>query len=1058
MKHARLTRQKVSLCLISLLLTVLCSQTGFSQTTTGTILGTVSDITGAVIPGATITIKNFETGATRHFVTDDGGRYRVAGLPPGKYEVSVGRQGFAGEVRSGVELTVGREAVVDFSLKAGDVQESVRISSEAPLVTTTNATLEGLINERTVRELPLNGRDVFQLTTLQIGVTNTAGITVAGASALDVGPGATKIAVNGARIDANSFMLDGTVINDSANNTPGSVYGGFSGVDTLREFQILTNNYSAEFGQAGGAIINAVTKSGTNSFHGSGFYFHRNSALDARNFFDAGDVPPFRRHQFGGSIGGPIKENKTFIFGGYEGLRETLGVSRRFAVPKQSARARAVPAMVPYVSLYPLPNGEDLGPDTANYIRSASDKTDGNSFTLRLDHQLGDNDSLFGRYTFDNSNVNVADGVIQNTVTHGRNQYLTLGEDHIFSPALLNSFRFGFTRSLIRGDRPYSVDVPDSLSFVPGKPMGSFFGISEVAPLGSSLFVPRFFVLNTFQVSDNVSWTSGAHSFKFGGHVRRLQLNADSVIASAGAYVFFGLPPIPGLFPNGLTSLDAFLLGFPVAFQAPTPGADFYRGIRETIFGGYIQDEWKVNRKLTLNLGLRYEAFTSPTEANDKVANLRNVRDTKPTVGYPFFQNPSLKNFAPRVGFAYDVFGDGRTSVRGGFGLFDNLIMPFNYRFEMSGQSPFSGLSLVAGFPAPFPNAYDVITTAAIPQPLNINAFAYDPDRSYMEQWNLSVQRELMPSLVFTAAYVGSHGVHLARKNNLNQRVDFTFVNGRKFFPTIDDPASQRLNPALGALREIFWDGNSNYNALQLRLEKRLSHGLSFQSSYTFSKAIDDASTTETAFSNTPPGARMQDAFDTKAERGRSAFDTRHNFVSSATYEFPRLSAKGPTDKLVNGWELTGILTYHTGFPFNVVLGFDRANDASVDDVAQRPDMVTGRTAESAITGDPNHYIDPTAFQLQPAGTYGNSGRNILEGPGFTTFDLGIYKNTSITETMKFQFRAEFFNLFNHTNFAIPDNLVVFTSEQSTVPANFGRITRTTSTSRQIQLGVKFIF
>jgi hypothetical protein len=1056
--HTRLTRHKVSLFLIFLLLPMLFPKTGFSQTTNGTILGTVSDATGAVVPGASITIKNIETGASRTIVTDDGGRYRVPGLALGKYEVSVEHTGFSGEVRSGVELTVGREAVVDFNLKAGDVQETVRISEEAPLVTTTNGQLEGLVNERTVRELPLNGRDVFQLTTLQVGVTNTAGITTAGASALDVGPGATKIAVNGARIDANGFMLDGTIINDSANNTPGSVYGGFSGVDTLREFQILTNSYNAEYGQGGGAIINAVTKSGTNSFHGTAFYFHRNSALDARNFFDAGEVPEFKRNQFGGSVGGPIKKSKTFFFAGYEGLIERLGVSRRFAVPTASARARAVPSIRPYVNLYPLPNAEVLSADTANYLRSGSDKTDGDSLTGRIDHQIGDNDSFFGRYTFDNSNVNLADGVIQDTVTHGRNQYLTLGEDHIFSPRVLNSFRFGFTRSLISGDRPYSVSVPDSLSFVPGRPMGSFFGISEVAPLGSSLFVPRFFVQNTFQFTDNISWTRGAHSFKFGGSFRRIQLNADSVIAAGGAYVFFGLPPIPGVFPNGLTSLDAFLLGFPVAFQAPTPGADFYRGIRESVIGGYFQDEWKVNRKLTVNYGLRYEAITTPTESNDKIANLRSVFDKTSTVGEPFFKNPSKKNFAPRVGFAYDLFGDGRTSVRGGFGIFDNLIMPFNYRFEISGQPPFSGLSLVAGFPAPFPNAYSVITTAATPQQLNINAFQFDPKRSYMEQWNLSVQRELLPSFVLTAAYVGSHGVHLARKNNLNQRTDFVIVNGRKFFPNVADPASKRLNPTLGAIREIFWDGNSNYNALQLRLDKRFSHGLSFQSSYTWSKAIDDASTTETAFSNTPPGARLQDAFNTKGERGRSAFDTRHNFVTNVTYEFPRYNLKGAADTIVNGWELTGILTHRTGFPFSVFLGFDRANDASIDDVAQRPDIVPGRTAESAITGNPNAYIDPTAFRLPPAGTYGDAGRNILEGPGFTTFDLGVYKNTTLFEKIKFQFRAEFFNLFNHANFAIPDNVVVFTSDQSTVPGNFGRITRTTSTSRQIQLGMKFIF
>jgi hypothetical protein len=328
-----------------------------------------------------------------------------------------------------------------------------------------------------------------------------------------------------------------------------------------------------------------------------------------------------------------------------------------------------------------------------------------------------------------------------------------------------------------------------------------------------------------------------------------------------------------------------------------------------------------------------------------------------------------------------------------------------------------------------------------------------------MQQFNLSVQRELVPSLVLTAAYTGSRGVHLARKNNINQRTDFTFVNGRKFFPDIDEPASKRLNPKLAAIRHIFWDANSNYHALQLRAEKRFSDGLSFQASYTWSKAIDDASTTESAFSNTPPGARLQDAFDPASERGRAAFDVRHNFVASATYEFPRMSNfTGLTDKLLNGWELTGILTTRTGFPFSVFLGFDRANDASVDDVAQRPDVVTGRTADSAITGDPNRYIDPTAFQLPPAGFYGNSGRNILQGPGLTTFDLGVYKNTMIFERIKFQFRAEIFNLFNHANFALPDNLTIFTSELGDTPGNFGRITRTTTTSRQIQLGMKFIF
>ena len=1034
----------------------------------------MTDERGAVVPGATLTIKNTETGATRSITTDDGGRYRVPALPLGHYEVNVERQGFTTELRSGIELTVGREAVVDFSLKVGNVQETVKISGEAPLVQTTNATIEGLVDERTVRELPLNGRDVFQLTTLQVGVTNTAGITSQfGAGAIDVGPGTTKIAVNGARITANLFLLDGTMVNDALNNTPGAVSGGFTGVDMLREFQILTSSYNAEYGTAGGAIVNSVTKTGTNDFHGTAFEFLRNDNLDARNFFDrcpstnpnckANGRPEFRRNQFGGSVGGPIITNKTFFFGGYEGLRDSTGVSRRFAVPKVATRARAVQSVQPYVNLYPLPNGEDLGPDTANYIRAGNDKTVVDSFTGRIDHQISEKDSLFGRYTFLQSSLDLADQLIQNSLTTGRNQYLTLGEDHIFSPRVLNTFRFGFNRSFISSDRPFVVDIPESLSFVPGNPLGSFFGISEIAPLGSSLFTPRFFAYNTFEFSDQVGLTRGAHSIKIGFTARRLQLNAASNVALDGVYVYFGLPPIPNFLPNGLSTLDAFLIGFPVAFVAPKPGSNFYRGIRESVIGSYVQDDWKINRKLTLNLGLRYEFITTPTEANDKIANLRHVTDPAPTVGEPFFQNPTKKNFAPRVGFAYDPFGDGKTSIRGGYGIFDIPILPFDYRYEISNQPPFAVSATLTGFPVTFPNAFDIIGTAQDPATPMVNSFDFNPQRSYMQQFNLSVQREVVPTFVLTAAYTGSRGVHLARKNNINQRTDFAFVNGRKFFPPIADPASKRLNPNLAAIRHIFWDGNSNYHAMQLRAEKRFSHGLDFQASYTWSKAIDDASTTESAFANTPPGARLQDAFDSSGERGAAAFDIRHNFVLSGTYELPKNSSwKGFKDKLLNGWEVTGIWTARSGFPFTVFLGFDRANDASIDDVAQRPDVVTGRTAASAITGDINHYIDPTAFQLPPAGFYGNLGRNILIGPNLRTFDLGLFKNTMLIEKVRVQFRTEVFNLFNRANFALPDNQTVFSGVDAqgnaTVPNNFGAITRTTTTSRQIQFGLKFIF
>jgi len=1022
-----------------------------AQTTTATLLGAVTDQSGAALANATVTAKARETGLQRTTTSDHEGRYRIAELAIGEYEVRAERQGFSTSVVNGVILFVGREAQVDIALKVGDISEKTVISSGAAQVETTNPTLSGLVNNRTIEELPLNGRDVFQLTTLQTGVIGAAALTGGGGLGNNptlVGPGNSKISVNGARATANQFLLDGTTVNDAFNSTPGGLSGGFLGVDSLQEFQVITNSYGAEYGQAGGAVINAITKSGTNTLHGSGFWFHRNSVFDAKNRFDPPDapIPPFKRNQFGGTLGGPINKDKTFFFGSYEGLRQDLGVSRIFTVPTVSARARAVPSTKPYIDLYPLPNGRQLNADTAQYVRPASDVTNEDNFLVRIDHQLTGKNNFAARHTFDDSDYRFASGPIQDTVTVARNQYVTLSDTHVFSQRLVNVARLGFNRSFIFGTEPFVIDVPSSLSFIPGHPLGGFFNIVDVSPLSNSLQVPRKFTYNVFEFSDQATWTRGGHTIKFGGLIRRIQFNSLQGRAADGVYIF--------------PTLATFLAGQAQAFVAPKPGSSFYRGIRQTVFAPFIQDDWKIRPNLTINLGLRYETFSTPNEVNGLLANLRQSTDAAPTLGEPFIENPSRKNFAPRLGFAWQPL-DSKTSVRGAFGIFDVILLPYNYRSEMTLQPPYAITSQIAS--PPFPNGYDrILNDIALPE---FNAFTFRTNRSYVMQYNLSLQREVGWNTVINLAYVGSRGVHLTRRNNVNLRQDFTIrADGSKFFPQIANNLVQArlLNPRFGQVRYVSMDANSNYNGLQMSVNKRFSRNFEFTISYTWAKTIDDAADYTGAIANIAPGAQAQDTYNTRNERGRSNFDVRHNFASSFVYNLPfGANLSGAGKLLAQGWQFNGYVIARTGFPFNPLLGFDRAQDGSRQAgnvIGQRPNLAPGRSFSDAILGTADRWYDPAAFTLPEAGTYGNLGRNVLDGPGLWTADLGLTKNASITEKLRFQFRVEVFNFFNHVNYAIPDNLVVISAATGAVPGNAGVITKTVTSSRQLQLGIKFIF
>jgi hypothetical protein len=1033
-----------------------------AQTTKATLLGTIKDEQGNVVSRAKVTAKNIDTGIPRETITDMEGRYRLSELPLGRYEISVQREGFRLVVQQGIELSVGREAVIDFKLNVGNVTEKVVINQDASLVDTTNSALGNLVNTRQIEQLPLNGRDVLQLATLENGVISTTGTT---GLQSDVGPGTTRLAINGGRLEFNAFLLDGTETADAFGYSPGGLGGGFLGVDALREFQVLTSNYSAEFGHAGGAVINAVTKSGTNMIHGTAFEFLRNRELDSRNFFDRNpNKLPFQRNQFGGSLGGPVIKERAFLFGSFEGLRRRQGVPSIFSVPSQAAkqgnltsgRVPVAPSVGPYLALYPNPNGPITG-DTGIFTRNFKERTNEDFGTIRADYKLTGGQSLAARYTIDDSDLTKVGGLIQNLVLDNRNQYVSLEEQAIVGSRGVNSLRGTYNRSNFHSDYQFvdlngnPVTLPASLGFIPGQRMGGF-SIGGVAALRELLSDTRSFVLNQFEVNDQFIYNTGPHSIKIGGAVRRYQLNGDSATLRDGAFFF------------GQGGFAQFLSGRPDFLFATVPGTDFTRGIRQSLFSLYVQDDWRATRRLTLNLGLRYEPISTPTDNNGKVANLRNIRDAAPTKGDPFIDNPSYTNVAPRVGLAYDVFGDGKTSLRAAAGVFYSAILPMRYRFEMSNQPPFAQLSVfIGGFPNAFTNPVFVVPAGVI------SPYQFDAEQPTVYQWNLNIQRELGRDLVLSAGYVGSRGVNLETRYSLNVRTDFQIVNGQKFFPPgVNGP---KVNPNFSSLNLHDFSADSYYHSLQLNLSKRFSYGLQFETAYTLSKSIDTASATESVFSNGALGSFRQDPFDSRGQRGLSDFDTRNNFVANFLYDLPfgkgqryGGSIDGVAGKLIGGWSTGGIVNLRSGFPFNVSLGFDRVGSGIDNPQYLRPNIAPGKKIEDAITGDPSAFVDPSFFQLQPAGFYGNSPRNALRGPNLKTFDMTLTKRTAINERFRTEFRFEAFNLFNRANFAPPNavNRVIYTNVDANgnpiLNPTFGQLTNTATFERQLQFGLKLLW
>jgi hypothetical protein len=1076
-----------------------------AQVAGGSIAGTVRGESGAAMPGVHVSVTDVTASAVRTVITDTDGFYSAPDLPPGNYEMTLSAPGFVTQVLTAINVAVGGERVLNVVMRAGSPEVIVRTAAPVAPISQASACCGGNANASTVRDTPLNGRDWAQLATLQAGVTGVQTGSATGGGNTERGFGAA-ISISGARPDQNSYRLDGISINDYSNGAPGSVLGDNLGIDAVEQVSVLGSNYPAEYGRTSGGVINAVTRSGKNAFHGTVYEFLRNSALDARNFFDGPTIPPFKRNQFGGSAGLPIQKDRTFIFGDYEGLRQSLGETTVNTVPSMTARNGQLstgtvsvdPAVARFLAaFYPLPNGPLLGTgDIGIFAFSEQRVTSENYFTIRVDHKFSDQDSLSATYMRDNSKT-VQPGTFDELLTNvvSARQVATIQEQHIFNSAFLNSVRAGFSRAagiaggISKVSNPLMFDP--SYTFEPGALAGS---IENVPGLTSFLGAPstqgllpssRSLFWNSFQGGDDAFLTKGRHGIKFGGIVERIQDNQLVLGNVNGAFRF--------------ASLSNFLTNQPQGFSGNRTISPPEFGIRQTLFGAYIQDDVRLQKNLTFNAGLRYEMATVPDEAHNRISNLRNLTDAQPYVGSPFFLNPTIRNFEPRVGFAWNP-GGGRTLVRGGFGIFD--VLPLPYEFAISFQHAVPFVQEVFGNvipPGSFPTgAFQQLATASTSS--RSVYVEHAPKRNYVMQWNLSVARELSSTLALTLGYVGSRGVHQPYKlDNIDMVLPTQTSAGylwpcgpdgngnpcaTGFLPTGTQASpipSVALNPNFGRISANLWQADSFYDALQVDVAKRVSHGVQFHAAYTWGKSIDTLSATA-ADDTFPNGLFNQIFFDQRTTRGLSDFNVAQTLVLSFTWQLPspKWDPKFP-NWIVSGWQVGGLYKASSGQPFTPLLGGDPVG-MKLEETGEPPNRLAGANCQSLTNpGNPNQYIKTECFSMPVAPSQafydanctkafaypqcfnlrGNLGRNTLIGPGLAKLDFSVFKNNyvkRISESFNAQFRAEFFNILNHANLASPtDNLAVFGKNGQPV-SGAGLITSTQTTSRQIQFALKLIW
>jgi len=1094
---------KFGIITIALMAFVICAFTPVpagAQAVGATLSGTVTDASGAVISGAQITIKDVGTGVTRTLTSDTAGFYAAPNLLPGTYSITTTAPGFSTNVQSGITLSVGAQQQLNISLKVGESTQTVTVVESAPTVELSSATISAQVNATTVRELPLNGRDWTQLATLEPGISTVkmqASTSSATTNRANRGFG-NQLTDSGHSPYENSYRVNGININDYTNGSPGSVIGANLGADAIQEFSVLTTDYTAEYGRTSGAVINSIMKSGENTFHGDVFGFLRDAHLDAKNYFDSktNPIPPFHRYQFGGAAGGPIIKDKTFYFVAYEGVLQARSNTTTVIVPSAAARngtlcSNPIPAgqpgacntnqitvssaVLPYLAFWPT------APSTATTIGNGDTQSfpvngllnlKENYATSRVDHHISESDTLSGSWMYDRGPYTQPDalGNVRSSLFSFR-EMIGLEENHVFSPTLVNTARFGYSRShginggVVGAINPVAGDT--TLGVRPGIP-APIINIGGVVTSTNSVgsASQNLLVSNSFQFYDDAFLTKGKHSFKFGVAVERIQFNAATRQRPNGQFNF--------------NDLASFLQDTPASVQELSPNNVFEVGSRQTAFGFYVQDDWRARPNLTLNIGLRYEPTTLPREAANRFQVLANLTDTTLTpVQTLWSHNQTLKNFEPRIGFSWDPFNTGKTAVRGGFGVFDVLPIPWTYTQTLPAQFPFSLQASAGGLTqGDFPIVTS--TSLALPSARGVVYVPQNPPRAYAMNWNLNVQREITSNLSATLGFVGSRSVHLPDlPDNVNYALP-TLTPAGYLFPAGSVP---KLNSNFGGIRARLWDNDGWYNGLQAGVTKKLSHGLQLQGSYTWGKCFDTGSNFafNDPFQNSLPDYNY---FDHRTTRGLCDFNVTQSGVVSFIYTIPtRASMSGIESKILGGWQVGGIVTAQTGSPFTPVINGDPFNRKSGDPNVDYVDQVAGcnpinanwkanglsyiniscftpPTAPASMAGQcttnsfPNAAPAPSG-QVYCANLIGNVGRNQIVGPGLFDLDFSVFKNLRVTERISTQFRVEMFNVLNHPSFFVPfDNEALFNKNGSAISS--GGVLDTTSTDpRQIQFGMK---